>query len=114
MVSRCPWLPAREDLMTTDSSPNNDHPELPQAGEEIPPTEAQADFSAGPIGHHQLPTLQPVMISRYLKQGWQLLWDRPGPYIGYTLLLMVMAWNLERISNIGTLAHTAANCPLLS
>src|SRR5690625_6772414 len=76
MVSRCPWLPAREDLMTTDSSPNNDHPELPQAGEEIPPTEAQADFSAGPIGPHQLPTLQPVMISRYLKQGWQLLWDR--------------------------------------
>lgn len=75
---------------------------------------ATVDTAAGPISPHQLPVIQPVLTTRYLKQGWQLLWARPGLYIGYAAIVVLALFVLQRLWAIGQLLSIIAMGPLLA
>lgn len=66
------------------------------------------------IGPDQLPAEQPVLISRYLQEGWRLLWANPGPYIGYAAVVLVVMFVLQSLWGIGQLLTTLVGGPLMA
>lgn len=66
------------------------------------------------IGPQQLPAAQPVLITRYMKEGWDLLWANPGLYIGYTVVVLLIMFVLQNLWGIGQLLITLIGGPLLA
>lgn len=61
-----------------------------------------------------LPPEKPVLISRYLQEGWQLLWDNPGPYIGYTLIVVLVMFVLQNLWGLGQLLSSLVAGPMFA
>lgn len=84
---------------------------------ELPDTEPTLSATAAEveaIGPHLLPAEQPVLISRYLEQGWRLLWANPGPYIGYAVIVLLVLFVLQSLWGIGQLLTATIGAPLIA
>lgn len=86
------------------------------ADEHSPTSQASSDTRTdrAPLGPEQLPEPQPVLISRYLREGWDLLWGNPALHIGYTVMVLLVMFVLQSLWGVGQLLTALVVGPLMA